>query len=30
MIDIAERVREVIVLHLGAAEMGMTENAKLV
>ena len=30
MIDIAERVSEVIALHLGAAEMGMTEDAKLV
>jgi acyl carrier protein len=30
MIDIAERVREVIALHLGAAEMGMTEDTKLV
>ena len=30
MIDIAERVREVIALHLGAAETGMTEDAKLV
>ena len=29
MIDIAERVREVIALHLGAAEAGMTEDAKL-
>ena len=30
MIDIAERVREVIALHLGAAEPGMTEDVKLV
>jgi acyl carrier protein len=30
MIGIAERVREVIALHLGAAETGMTEDAKLV
>jgi acyl carrier protein len=30
MIDIAERVGEVIALHLDAAEMGMTEDAKLV
>jgi acyl carrier protein len=29
MIDIAESVREVIALHLGAAEAGMTEAAKL-
>jgi len=29
MIDIAERVREVIALHLGAAETGMNEDAKL-
>lgn len=30
MIDIAEKVREVIALHLGAVETAMTEEAKLV
>jgi acyl carrier protein len=30
MIDIAEGVKEVIALHLGAAEMGMTDDARLV
>ena len=30
MIDIAQRVGEVIAFHLGAAETGMTEEAKLV
>jgi acyl carrier protein len=30
MIDIAESVKEVIALHLGAAEMGMTDDARLV
>ena len=29
MIDIAEGVRKVIALHLGAVETGMTEDAKL-
>ena len=30
MIDIAERVREVIALHLGAVETAMTDDARLV
>jgi acyl carrier protein len=30
MIDIAESVKEVIALHLGAAETGMTDDARLV
>jgi acyl carrier protein len=30
MIDIAERVRQVIPLHLGAVETGMAEDPKLV
>jgi acyl carrier protein len=29
VIDIAEGVRKVIAFHLGAVEMGMTEDAKL-
>ena len=29
MIDIVEGVKEVIALHLGAAQTGMTEDAKL-